>query len=152
MMAGQGAVTNQVSNSLVKNGRWRIVYKCIPNTSHFGVVPIPTPLGSSAQRYPDIVLIDNETTWLIEVEIRLTFKVFNDIKQRFTEMRSALFDTENWEIWKAQAERVSGLTLPSKFLPKTTLIVCKDNTTASTGLAAKLADHSIETIYWKDLV
>ncbi|TON15434.1 hypothetical protein CGH61_24080, partial [Vibrio parahaemolyticus] len=65
-MAKQGNVTKEYASFLSRNG-WTVVYVCIPNTVHIGVVPIPTINGASKQRYPDIVAIKDEQLLIVEV-------------------------------------------------------------------------------------
>lgn len=130
-LLGQGATTNEVVKRLGKAG-WNVVFKCVPNTPHFGVIPIPTSHGAGAQRYPDIFSAKRRALLFTEVEMTLSEAVARDIILRFGEMMTSLKDRETWDAWRGHIERTHKLILPATpdFLCE--LVVCK-------GLNAKAA-------------
>lgn len=150
-MPGQGAVTISIANAIRQNQKWHLVYSCVPNTTHLGVVPIPTPMAVGNQRYPDVVAVNKEIVWLIEVEIRLTMKVARDIQHRFAEMKSALSQEPIWKTWRNQVERVAGLVMPTEFSSRTTLVICTGNPGALVDEIRFLDSNSIETLLWNDI-
>ncbi|GGO67265.1 hypothetical protein [Bowmanella pacifica] len=143
-MAGQGNITKKYANYLEKLG-WNIVYKCIPNSVHVGVVPIPILNGSSKQRYPDIVALKMNTILLVEVEINLTDSVSEDIILRFDEMRESLLDNNNWRDWTSKISKNSGLDLSSVSNIDCELILVKKISSRHQNKITKLRDKSINT-------
>lgn len=128
-MAGQGAITRAMAD-LLSGGGWHVVFKCIPNTPHLNVVPIPTAHGVSKQRYPDILAYRDATTKLLEVEITLNAFVAQDIETRFREMVEALSEPHAWRLWRDKIRRDTGHTLPEIFIPQCDLVLCKKLTAA----------------------
>lgn len=141
-MAGQGATTRLVAKTLSDNG-WIVVYKCIPNTPHTSVVPIPTPNGTSNQRYPDVLAYRSIVTRLVEVEIALTKATAFDIIKRFGEMIDALNNTSLWSSWKSKIETDTGHKLPELFSPKCDLVLCNQITAPNRQFVGMLEQHSI---------
>jgi len=123
VIAHQGDVTRAACR-LLQAARWTVVYSCVPNTPHVGVIPIPTPSGSARQRYPDILATDGTVVRLVEVEPRLTRGVATNIIQRLGEQVGALSVAEAWESWRRHVEESHGLSMPREFVPRTDLVVC----------------------------
>lgn len=124
MSVPQGEVTRAVSRLLQAAG-WRVVYSCVPNTPHIGVIPIPTPSGSARQRYPDILATDGEVVRLVEIEPRLTRGVATNIIERLGEQVTALSGDEVWEPWRRHVERSHGVLMPPHFVPRADLVICE---------------------------
>jgi hypothetical protein len=122
-MAGQGSTTKRIA-SLLSGSGWTVIYTCIPNTSHDGVIPIPTPYGTSHQRYPDIVACKDNITRLVEVEMRLDEAVAAGIYTRFGEMVLALQDGNAWVRWRNHVHNATGHWLPEIFTPRCDLVIC----------------------------
>ncbi len=91
-MAGQGATIGLIAEALESNG-WTVVFVCVPNTPHIGVVPIPIEGGSSNQRYPDVLSFRDGVLRLTEVEITLSEDVVEKTILRFDEQITALKKT-----------------------------------------------------------
>lgn len=111
-MAGQGKTTRQYAKSLKEEG-WEIVYTCIPNTVHLGVIPIQTIDGASKQRYPDIVAYRENSLLLVEVEISINLNVYEDIKLRFKEMTETLSHEDKFLEWREKIQEVHGIHIQS---------------------------------------
>jgi len=141
-MAGQGATTRAVAKVL-SDKDWNVVYKCVPNTPHTGVVPIPTPNGTSNQRYPDILAYRNLITKLVEIEITLNEATSLDIIKRFREMVDALRDTRAWSSWRSKIQTDTGHTLPDLFVPQCELVLCNRVTGANRLYIEDLKQNSI---------
>lgn len=110
-MAGQGKTTRLYASILREEG-WEVIYTCIPNSPHVGVVPIPTSHGVSKQRYPDILAIKHNQILLVEVEMTLTNAVSQDISLRFYEMNKSLKNTDIYRGWSRAVEISSNVTMP----------------------------------------
>lgn len=141
-MSGQGSVTNEVAAALRRAG-WRVAFACIPNAVHHGVVPISTPGGSARQRYPDVLSVGQEVTRLIEVEMRLTTPVADDIALRLEEQVIALSDPDYWEIWRRHVEEIHELPMPSTFSPLQELVICGPDSSPDAALIQRLARSGI---------
>jgi hypothetical protein len=110
-MAGQGKTTRLYATRLTDEG-WKVLFICIPNSPHVGVVPIPTSHGVSKQRYPDIAALKNDQLLLVEVEMGLSDAVSQDIVLRFNEMRQALGNPALYRSWSQRVGLVSGHEMP----------------------------------------
>lgn len=140
-MAGQAVATNAVAKALTEAG-WRVVFVCVPNAVHHGVIPISTPGGSARQRYPDVLAVDGEVTRLIEVENALTASVADDIALRLAEQTVALEAPAYWEIWRRHVEATHGITMPASFAPLRELVIGGERRLDET-LVARLAGSGI---------
>lgn len=149
-MPGQGKTICLIADAYSCNSNWDLVYKCVPNTPHLGVVPISTPFGASAQRYPDVVATNGAVVSIVEIELRLTPAVASDIVQRFKEMREALTDLGAWSSWRSQVHRVCRVELPIKFLPICTLVLCHPIPTGALNLCNLLLSSNIAVKHWTD--
>jgi len=105
-MSGQSCGTKNIVSLLEKEG-WNIIFKCLPNTPHLGVIPIPVSTGTSLQRYPDICATKNKIIKLIEVEIKDSLKVRLKTEERFVEQTKSLNNKEIFQKWR---KRVSDYT------------------------------------------
>lgn len=110
-MAGQAKTTKEYAKRLNAAG-WNILFVCIPNSVHVGVVPIMTSHGVSKQRYPDIAAMMGNSILLVEVEMSLTNAVADDIVLRFAEMREGLSSSEVYRAWSSKLEIITGLKMP----------------------------------------
>jgi hypothetical protein len=140
-MAGQAVATNAVAEALTEAG-WRVVFVCVPNAVHHGVVPISTPGGSARQRYPDVLAVDGMVTRLIEVENVLTEAVADDIALRLGEQTLALEDSGYWEIWRRHVEATHGIAMPATFAPIPELVIGGERR-LDEALVARLASAGI---------
>lgn len=104
---------------------WETIFYSMPNTAHINVVPIPTPLGSSQQRYPDIVATNGEQMLLVEVEPRFSVQVVAEIATRFHDANQALSVPAKWRAWRAAIRGRTGKLLPEVFVPEFHLLVCQ---------------------------
>lgn len=111
-MAGQGSTISRIA-SLLRVGQWEVVFVCIPNTPHIGVVPIPTNGAATAQRYPDILAVKGDCLKLIEVEMVFSADVGKKAVERFSEQRDALASQALYHEWKARVLELTGVSLPS---------------------------------------
>jgi hypothetical protein len=145
VVAGQGSTIKAVARELESSG-WSVVYVCIPNTPHVGVVPITIKDGSAEQRYPDIVAYRDQITKIVEVEMGLTENVLYDIQTRFQEMVEALEDLEAWDTWRQHIHKVTGHSLPIGFEPECELVVCAPTSNAQIPDPIPLVTSRIETM------
>lgn len=141
-MTGQGSVTNEVAAAL-RGAGWRVVFTCIPNAVHHGVVPISTPGGSARQRYPDVLSVRQGVTRLIEVETRLTAAVADNIALRLEEQVVALSDPDYWEVWRRHVEEIHELPMPSSFSPLRELVICGPNSNPDAARVQQLGRAGI---------
>lgn len=141
-MASQGAVTQAVVAALTAAG-WSVLYRCLPNTAHIGVVPIPTPTGAGNQRYPDVVALRDGVLRLIEVEHRLSEDVGNDISLRFAEMRTSLADKEVWIPWRRRISDSSGVAVPKVCRVEAELVVIAPISVEAAGIEARLRGERV---------
>lgn len=111
-MAGQGAAIREIATWL-KHNKWIILFVCVPNTPHLGVIPIPTD-GVAKQRYPDIAAIKGSTLKLIEVEITVNDSVAEDIAGRLSQQRIALQRPNTWREWSSRVAASGGYKLPDE--------------------------------------
>lgn len=118
-MSGQGATIKRTAK-ILRDGGWEVVYICVPNACHIGVVPIPTNGGASSQRYPDVLSIKDNALRLTEVEISLTEDVGKKTIERFMEQRNALLSPIVYADWRARVLGLTGTELP--LVPK---VVCE---------------------------
>ncbi len=126
---------------------WEVLYICIPNTPHVGVVPIPTSHGVSKQRYPDIAAIKNGRILLVEVEMSLTESVVQDIRLRFAEMREALASSETYRSWSAKVELATKRKMPTTAIVEACLKVVNSRDQRSAHLIDQLEADSIVVAY-----
>jgi hypothetical protein len=143
-MATQGATTHAVAAALDAAG-WKVVFVCVPNTSHRGVVPISTPTGSARQRYPDVLAVDAESTRLVEVENALTESVAEDIAHRFGEQRIALEGPAYWDLWRRHVEATHEIQMPAAFAPILELVIGGERPQLRGDLVERLAAAGIWT-------
>lgn len=122
-MAGQGTTTVAIAEALRQAG-WTVVFTCIPNAPHVGVVPIPIQGGSAKQRYPDILSFRDHILRLTEVEMGLTDDVADNIIDRFGEQRTALLNPATWTAWRARVESLTGFIIPQDCEVTCELVVC----------------------------
>jgi len=141
-MPGQGSTTKLIAEK-IESDNWIVVYKCIPNTPHLSVIPIPIKLGSSKQRYPDILAVKGSILRLIEVEISFTAAVTENIITRFSEMKQSLADKGLYGQWKAAVKSRTGITLPSDFTVYCELVICKGSINKQPLLVAQLSHYNI---------
>jgi hypothetical protein len=141
-MATQTATTNAVAAALAGAG-WQIVFVCVPNTVHHGVVPISTPDGAARQRYPDVLAVDGDTTRLVEIENALTEAVAEDIALRLTEQATALEDPAYWETWRRHVEAEHEIQMPPTFAPSLELVIGGGQRRLDEALVARLAAAGI---------
>lgn len=123
-MAGQASTTIAIADILLRTG-WTVVFRCIPNSPHIGVVPIPIQRGSAKQRYPDILSFRDHILRLTEVEIALTDNIADKIIERFDEQRAALLSPVTWVAWTARVRSLTGHLLPADCQLSCELVVCK---------------------------
>lgn len=123
-MAGQGATIREVAAALREAG-WNVLFICVPNTPHVGVIPIPTS-GIARQRYTDIVASKGSTIRLVEVEVSLNEGIAEDIATRLSEQRSALQRPTTWQEWSARVTASTGTSLPIKPDIECLLVVIKN--------------------------
>lgn len=130
-MAGQGKTTRGYAEKLRQDG-WNILFLCIPNSVHAGVVPIMTSHGVSKQRYPDIAALNGNIILLVEVEMALTDAITEDIALRFREMRYSLSNPEIYRAWASKIETATGLDMPCNPVIETRLLIVN-------GLSSKVS-------------
>jgi hypothetical protein len=141
-MAGQGKTTRDYAEKLRQEG-WGILFLCIPNTVHVGVVPIMTSHGVSKQRYPDIAALSGNTILLVEVEMALTDAITEDIILRFREMREGMSNPNVYRAWASKVGTVTGLDMPSNPVLETRLLIVKGITSKVASLADRLSASHI---------
>jgi hypothetical protein len=144
-MAGQGKTTKAYADQLKQDG-WKILFLCIPNSVHFGVVPIPTSHGVSKQRYPDIAALKDGRLLFVEVEMALTESVVDDIILRFGEMRKTLANRETFHAWATKVAMVSETEMPMEPLIDAWLLVVKGVGQKSIHLLERLQGESITLV------
>ena len=141
-MASQGKVTRAISAQLAASG-WRVVFVCVPNSPHVGVIPIPTIRGAGKQRYPDVFAIRGDSLRLVEVELVLTDSVAQDIVLRFGEMTSSINNPTIYGPWKAHVERSHSLKLPSQPTLDCNLVLCRPLNEANPILVSHLLNSGV---------
>jgi hypothetical protein len=144
-MAKQGKVTKEYAGFLSRSG-WTIVYVCIPNTVHIGVVPIPTLNGVSEQRYPDIVAIKDDVLLIVEVEISLNANVYEDISLRFSEMKTSLSNDDILLNWIRMIYHTTGVDISALMSVESQLVVIKPISERSTEYKQLLECQSIAVV------
>ena len=144
-MAGQGATTSLIARTL-RDAAWTVVYTCLPNTPHVGVVPIPTKGATTAQRYPDILAFKNSLVSLTEVEIRLTPDIYVKAIERFREQRTTLADGPMYRDWAARIGELLGFHLPTTPVITCDLVLCNRLTAKQLTLMESLAKHQIRVV------
>ena len=140
-MAGQGATIREVAACLREAG-WTILFVCVPNTPHVGVIPIPTS-GIARQRYTDIVAVRGSTIRLVEVEISLNERVAEDIAARLSEQRSALQRPATWLEWSSRVRASTGAALPTTPEFECSLVVIKSFRGSSVRAEQLLRDAEV---------
>lgn len=100
-----------------------MLYTCIPNSAHVGVVPIPTSHGVSKQRYPDIAALKQDRLLFVEVELALSETVVTDIILRFKEMRQALNNPKVYTDWANKIADLTKLRVPPNPTVETLLVI-----------------------------
>lgn len=142
-MAGQGETTNGIA-ALLQDSGWLVIFKCIPNATHVGVVPIPVAQGGAAkQRYPDILSLKDDVLRLTEVEIGMSEEIADKTIERFHEQVTALSTPETWAAWRARVMGLTGYDIPAVCRVRCELVLCKAVKDEHIPLIAKLASHSI---------
>ena len=141
-LASQAATTRLIAKILGENG-WTVVFTCIPNTPHIGVVPIPTKNASSAQRYPDILSFRQNTVRLSEVEISLSQQVVTKAIERFREQTDALRSPKNWLTWRERIKTLTLHELPNPSLLQCELVTCSPIRRKHDALVSLLLTHDI---------
>jgi len=124
-LAGQGTTINSIADTLESNG-WNVIFVCVPNTPHIGVVPIPIEGGSSNQRYPDVLAVKGDVLRLTEVEVKISDDVVNKTIERFAEQQTSLRDVQTWQSWSARIQSLTGIELPAACQLYCELVVCND--------------------------
>jgi len=122
-MAGQGTAIREIAEWLRSND-WTVLFVCVPNTPHVGVIPIPTD-GLAKQRYTDVVAVKGSILKLIEVEIALNEKVAEDIAARLSEQRLALRRPNTWREWSSRVAASTGARLPTSPTIECELVVIR---------------------------
>jgi hypothetical protein len=117
---GQGKVTNSIAELLIENG-WSVLFKCVPNTIHIGVVPIP--IGYGKTRYPDIVAYQNGVMKLIEIEPKLNSEICQSLKVRLEEQRTALGNRKIRSDWIRSLTMKTGVSIGIEFDIECELVV-----------------------------
>lgn len=140
-MAGQGSTIRSVAGRLHDAG-WTVLFVCVPNTPHVGVVPIPTT-GAGRQRYTDIVATRGAVVRLIEVELSLSDAVAEDIAERLSEQRAALRAPATWVEWSARVTAATGGVLPTVPIIECELIVVNKPRRLSLGAKQLLAQAEV---------
>jgi hypothetical protein len=141
-VAGQGATTKRAAATLRDSG-WQVVYTCVPNTPHLGVVPISTRTGVTAQRYPDILSTHGNVIRLSEVEMSLTEDVATKAIERFGEQRSALSTPEVYADLRSRVLELTGIELPKTPTVVCELVICAKLDNRNRGMVAELDRHGI---------
>ena|SRR5579859_1664914 len=147
-MAGQGSTIRGYAGQL-RDADWTVVYMCIPNTPHVGVVAIPIA-GSSKQHYPDILAFKGNVTRIVEVEIQLTAAVAEKIRQRFEEIRGALHAPGGWSIFRQHVKGTTGISLPKTFTSDCELVVCGNGKGVDKDLVTELASSNVSVVFVKN--
>jgi len=124
-LSGQGVSIKHIAEKL-KGANWNVVYVCVPNTPHVGVVPISTGAGVTAQRYPDILSTKDDVIRLTEVEISLNENVAMKAIERFLEQRSTLLKPIYYTDFGSRVKELTGIILPQKPIIICELITCKN--------------------------
>lgn len=149
-MAGQGSTTIAYAASLRKEG-WRVVYTCIPNTPHVGVVAIS--IGASCkQHYPDILAFKGEITKIVEVEVQLTAGVAHKIRERFKEIGKAFQELNGWNNFRQHVQETTGIQLPELFVPVYELLICTNGRKSSEALVNQLSSENVRVVTGTNLV
>jgi len=123
-MAGQGKTTRHVASVLTASG-WTVVYVCLPNCAHAGVVPIPTPGGTNCQRYPDVLSVCGKVLRLTEVEVAFTEQVARKAVERFNEQCSGLASPAVYPAFRNRVLALTGVQLPESPDVLCELVICK---------------------------
>jgi hypothetical protein len=140
-VAGQGASIRKVAEILKQKG-WAVLFVCVPNTPHVGVIPIPTT-GPARQRYTDIAALKGSALRLIEVEISLTEKVAEDISFRLSEQRAALSRRATWLEWSSRLTASTGQLMPHRPIIECELCVIRPITKIAPRILKFLDDSRI---------
>ncbi len=141
-MAGQGVTISAIANALEDSG-WTVVFVCVPNTPHIGVVPIPIEGGSSNQRYPDVLSFKDGVLRLTEVEITLSEDVVQKTIVRFDEQVRALKTNTIWLSWSDRVLSLTGHHLPLMCTIVPELVICKNIRPSQANLIDRLASAGI---------
>jgi hypothetical protein len=142
-MAGQGNTIKSIADALCRNG-WIVLYKCVPNRVHIGVVPIPSKDGGTRQHYPDVLSIKGNRVRLTEVEVTLSPDVVAKIAERFQSQRSALEDPRIWDCWRDRLSELAGINIPKHCIFEYELVLCKDSGSYAGPLVARLTEQRID--------
>jgi hypothetical protein len=145
-MSGQSKIIKSYARYLVSKG-WVIAFMCIPNTVHFGVVPIPIIQGSSKQRYPDIVAFKDNQLLITEVEMALNDSVFEDICLRFFEMEQSLNNKNNFDSWIQKVDNIVNFKVPLVNSIVKELVVVKATDIKMDFYNKKLSEVGINLVY-----
>ncbi len=143
-MAGQGPTTKAYAQELTKAG-WTVIYTCLPNAPHVGVVAIP--IGASCkQHYPDILAYREQLTKIVEVEIQLSKEVALKISERFLEINEALNRQQAWQTLSDHIRETTHFSLPRIFVPDCELVICKNLKPSHSALIEELSAQGIRTL------
>lgn len=144
-MAGQGQVIRDIA-SLLKAEDWDVIFVCIPNSAHEGVVPIPTLKGSTKQRYPDILSCRKNILRLTEVEISLSASIAKKAIERFSDMSGSLSSKDSYLAWSQRVLGLTGKQLPVEPNIICELVVCTKLEPTFFPMVAELKTHGVSTI------
>jgi hypothetical protein len=144
-MAGQGSTIRGYAAQL-RDADWTVVYTCIPNTPHVGVVAISIA-GSSKQHYPDILAFKEDVTKIVEVEMQLTAAVAEKIRQRFEEIRGAFHAPGRWSTFRQHVKETTGIGLPKAFSSDCELVVCGNGKGADREIVTELARFKVRVVF-----
>lgn len=148
-MTGQGSTICDYA-SWLKESDWTVVYTCVPNTPHVGVVAIPIA-GSRHQQYPDILAFKGGVTRIVEVEVQLTAAVAEKIRERFEEIRKVLCIPEEWNTFRCHVQETIGINLPEKFNPDCELVICHNGKRSARELVTELAGAKVRVVFAENL-
>jgi hypothetical protein len=110
-MASQGKVTQERARFLENSG-WTVIYQCLPNSPHIGVVPVPVRIDGE-QCYPDILSFKGATLMLTEVEPRLNILTANNIQRRISSQIMTLQNTRFLEEFCNRLSEITSINVPS---------------------------------------
>jgi hypothetical protein len=142
-VAGQGETILATAERLRLSG-WTVLFVCIPNRTHVGVIPIPVAEGASNQRYTDVISLRGETLRLTEVEVRMSPETVDKTVERFREQVRALGDPDTWLSWSARVQDLTGHTLPATCVMACELVVCAGLKPAHGALVSPLTAAGIQ--------
>lgn len=148
-MAGQGSTICDYALWL-KESDWTVVYTCVPNTPHVGVVAIPIA-GSRQQQYPDILAFKGGVTRIVEVELQLTAAVAEKIRERFEDILKVLCIPEEWNTFRRHVQETTRMKLPEIFRPDCELVICRNGKRSAGEFVPELAGAKVRVVFAEDL-